>query len=135
MKRKRGLTYYRPLDKTISARRRPDGARGISSIRAWREDQVVANTRWLAENLKKFGCRYVQIDDGWQGVGRGMGENRNWYVTEKQKFPHGMKWLADTIRGGLQARHLADPLYHERYETLSVAAGPVPPPPRRNECL
>ena len=41
----------------------------------------------------------MQIDDGWQGVGHGNGENRDWYVTDKQKFPHGMKWLADYIRG------------------------------------
>ena len=36
-----------------------------------REEQVVQNTDWLAANLKKFGCEYVQIDDGWQGVGPG----------------------------------------------------------------
>ncbi|MBC7289685.1 MAG: alpha-galactosidase, partial [Armatimonadetes bacterium] len=59
---------------------------------------VVKNTDWLAENLKKFGLTYVQIDDGWQGVGHGSGENRDWFVTEPKKFPHGMKWLADYIR-------------------------------------
>ena len=32
-------------------------------------------------------------------MGQGDGENRDWYVTDKQKFPHGMKWLADYIRG------------------------------------
>ena len=63
-----------------------------------REGQVVQNTDWLAANLKQFGCQYVQIDDGWQGVGQGDGVNRDWYVTEKNKFPHGMKWLADYIR-------------------------------------
>ena len=59
---------------------------------------ITRNTDWLAANLKKFGCEYVQIDDGWQGVGNGDGENRDWYVTDPRKFPHGMKWLADYIR-------------------------------------
>ena len=98
MKQKRGLKYYRPLDKSISARAPAGWCSWYIFYQDVREDQIVANTRWLAENLKKFGCQYVQIDDGWQGVGRGMGENRDWYVTEKQKFPHGMKWLADAIR-------------------------------------
>jgi hypothetical protein len=98
MKQKRGLAYYRPLDKTISARAPAGWCSWYIFYQDVRKDQIVANTRWLAENLKKFGCQYVQIDDGWQGVGRGMGENRDWYVTEKQKFPHGMKWLADAIR-------------------------------------
>ena len=98
MKHERGLKYYRPLDKSISARAPAGWCSWYIFYQDVREDQIVANTRWVAKNLKKFGCQYVQIDDGWQGVGRGMGENRNWYVTEKQKFPHGMKWLADSIR-------------------------------------
>jgi len=61
------------------------------------EEEVMKNTEWLAKNLKQFGCEWVQIDDGWQGVGQGGGENRDWFVTTK-RFPHGMKWLADQIR-------------------------------------
>jgi hypothetical protein len=98
MKQTRGLDYYRPLDKSVSARAPAGWCSWYIFYQDVREDQIVANTRWLAENLKKFGCQYVQIDDGWQGVGRGMGENRDWYVTDKAKFPHGMKWLADAIR-------------------------------------
>ena len=97
MKTKRGLTYFRPLDKCVL----PAPAGWCSWYVFWqgiREEHVVQNTDWLAANLKKFGCQYVQIDDGWQGVGQGAGENRDWYVTEPKKFPHGMKWLADYIR-------------------------------------
>jgi alpha-galactosidase len=99
MKLKRGLACFRPLDKKAFSRAPAGWCSWYVFYQGIREDQVVQNTDWLAANLKKFGCRYVQIDDGWQGVGQGSGENRDWYVTEKHKFPHGMKWLADYIRG------------------------------------
>jgi hypothetical protein len=99
MKLKRGLTCFRPLDPNAFPRAPAGWCSWYVFWQGIREDQVVQNTDWLAANLKKFGCQYVQIDDGWQGVGQGNGENRDWYVTEKHKFPHGMKWLADYIRG------------------------------------
>ena len=99
MKLKRGLAYFRPLDQKAFSRAPAGWCSWYVFYQGIREDQVVQNTDWLAANLKKFGCQYVQIDDGWQGVGQGSGENRDWYVTEKHKFPHGMKWLADYIRG------------------------------------
>jgi hypothetical protein len=99
MKLKRGLACFRPLDKKAFTRAPAGWCSWYIFYQGVREDQVVQNTDWLAANLKKFGCQYVQIDDGWQGVGQGAGENRDWYVTEKHKFPHGMKWLADYIRG------------------------------------
>jgi hypothetical protein len=99
MKVQRGLAYFRPLDKTAFPRAPAGWCSWYVFWQGVREDQVVQNTDWLAANLKKFGCEYVQIDDGWQGVGEGGGENRDWHVTEKHKFPHGMKWLADYIRG------------------------------------
>lgn len=98
MKTKRGLTFFRPLDKSIFSRAPAGWCSWYIFWQGVREDQVTQNTDWLAANLKKFGCEFVQIDDGWQGVGQGMGENRDWHVTEKNKFPHGMKWLADYIR-------------------------------------
>ncbi len=99
MKKERGVKWFRPLDKSVF-KRAPAG--WCSWYIYWQgvtEQEVVKNTRWLAENLKQFGCEFVQIDDGWQGVGHGSGENRDWYVTEVGKFPHGMRWLAGYIRG------------------------------------
>jgi len=98
MKTERGLKWFKPLDRNAFGRA-PAG--WCSWYVYWQnitEDETIKNTDWLAKNLKPFGCEYVQIDDGWQGVGHGNGENRNWYVTEQNKFPHGMKWLADNIR-------------------------------------
>ena len=98
MKTKRGLPFFRPLEKSVFARAPAGWCSWYFFYQGIREEQVARNTDWLAANLKQFGCEYVQIDDGWQGVGQGDGVNRDWYVTEKNKFSHGMKWLADYIR-------------------------------------
>jgi hypothetical protein len=98
MKTKGGIPFFRPLKKSAFARAPGGWCSWYVFWQGIREEQVTQNTDWLAKNLKQFGCEYVQIDDGWQGVGQGDGINRNWYVTEKNKFPHGMKWLADYIR-------------------------------------
>ncbi|MCX7598787.1 MAG: NPCBM/NEW2 domain-containing protein [Armatimonadetes bacterium] len=98
MKTRRGVRWYRPITQS-AFKRAPAG--WCSWYIYWQgidEAEVVKNTDWMAENLKQFGLTFVQIDDGWQGVGYGGGENRDWYVTEPKKFPHGMKWLADYIR-------------------------------------
>jgi hypothetical protein len=57
----------------------------------------------IADNLKDFGARYVQIDDGWQGIGHGLGENRDWTTIDK-RFSGGMDKLAAYIKSlGLSA--------------------------------
>ena len=93
----RGIKYYTPLDKSVFKRAPAGWCSWYEYYQGISEDAIVANVKWLAKNLKPFGCDYVQIDDGWQGVGHGNGENRDWFVTDK-RFPHGMKWLADQIR-------------------------------------
>lgn len=60
------------------------------------EQEVVKNAEWMAKNLKQFGLEFIQIDDAWQGVGKGLGENRDWETIDT-RFPHGMRWLADQI--------------------------------------
>jgi hypothetical protein len=60
------------------------------------EEEVLRNTEFAARALKPYGMEYVQIDAGWF---RTYGE---WEGNER--FPHGMKWLADKIRShGLRA--------------------------------
>ena len=71
MKLKRGLAWFRPLDKKAFSRAPAGWCSWYVFWQGVREDQVVQNTDWLAASLKKFGCEYVQIDDGWQGVGQG----------------------------------------------------------------
>jgi hypothetical protein len=54
------------------------------------EEEVVANTGFAAKHLKQYGLEYIQIDEGFQ---RWHGD---WEGNER--FPHGMKWLASTIK-------------------------------------
>jgi hypothetical protein len=61
------------------------------------EDEVKRNADWIAQNLKDYGAVYVQIDDGWQGTGHGLGENRDWTTIDK-RFPGGMAALAAYIK-------------------------------------
>lgn len=54
------------------------------------EEEVLANLQYLAANKDTLPIEYVQIDDGYQS------EIGDW-LTPNDKFPHGMKWLADQI--------------------------------------
>ena len=56
------------------------------------EDDVLQNVRALSELRSRFPCDYVQVDDGYQA------EIGDWLVTNG-KFPRGMAWLAEHIRG------------------------------------
>lgn len=60
-------------------------------------DEVKRNTDWIAANLKEFGARYVQIDDGWQGLG-GRDGGRDWTHVNPDHFPNGMADLAAYIK-------------------------------------
>jgi alpha-galactosidase len=55
-----------------------------------REEDVLNNVRLLTEHRDALPVEYVQLDDGYQ-TGIGDWESIN------EKFPHGMKWLADRI--------------------------------------
>ncbi len=98
MRDERGLKYYRPLDRSIF-RRAPSG--WCSWYIYWTgvtEQEMVANTDWIQANLARFGATLVQLDDGWQGVGAGLGRNRDWTTICQRKFPSGLKALADHIK-------------------------------------
>ena len=53
------------------------------------EDEVVRNSEFASRILKPYGMEYMQIDEGYQ---QWHGE---WDGNDR--FPHGMKWLADRI--------------------------------------
>ena len=91
------VKYYRAIDKT----RFPLPPSGWCSwyfyYQEISEDEVKRNAQWIAENLKDYGARYVQVDDGWQGTGHGLGENRDWTTIDK-RFSGGMDNLASYIK-------------------------------------
>jgi hypothetical protein len=77
------------------------------------ESDVVRTTDWLAANLKPYGFKYVQIDDGYDAkknnnliyvkteefdAARKAAEH-NWITNwDKKKFPHGPQWIANYIK-------------------------------------
>lgn len=61
-------------------------------------EEVLTNARWIAKNLAPYGARFVQLDDGWQGKGRGGGENRDWTTIEGRFVKLGMPGLAKSIK-------------------------------------
>jgi hypothetical protein len=99
-----GIRHFAPIDKTQF----PVPPSGWCSWYYYYQDinadEVLANARWAAEHLRDFGFRYVQIDDGWQGVGHGMGENRDWTTIDERFRERSMVGLAAAIRElGLEA--------------------------------
>ncbi|MCL5670932.1 MAG: alpha-galactosidase, partial [Acidobacteria bacterium] len=60
------------------------------------EKDVLKNVQAIASYYKPFGLKYCLVDGGWQAEG-------DWNAWNN-KFPHGMKWLADQIHAhGLYA--------------------------------
>jgi hypothetical protein len=93
-----GVKYFRPIDKTLF----PLPPSGLCTWYYYYQDidenEVKLNAEWIAGNLRDYGARYVQIDDGWQGeTSEGRHGSRDWTTVDKA-FPHGMASLAATIR-------------------------------------
>lgn len=91
---------YSALENYAQATGALQKARTYSIINGWcswfytlskvSEDEVVTNTEFAAKHLKQFGLEYIQIDEGYQKW------HGDWEGNER--FPHGMKWLADKIK-------------------------------------
>jgi hypothetical protein len=77
------------------------------------ESDVVRNTDWLAANLKPYGFKYVQIDDGYdakkndnsiykndkESEAAKKAAEHNWITNwDKKKFPQGPQWIANYIK-------------------------------------
>ncbi len=57
------------------------------------QGSAITNAQWLAENLKKSGYKYFQIDEGYQYA-------RGEYATpDANLFPRGLGYVADSVRG------------------------------------
>jgi hypothetical protein len=61
-----------------------------------KEEDIVRNADWISAHLKAYGFQYVQLDDGYD---RGKNGEHSWIEKwDREKFPHGPKWLADYIK-------------------------------------
>jgi len=99
-----GVPFFSPIDKSVF----PVPPSGWCSWYYYYQEitpeEVLANARWIARHLRPYGARYVQVDDGWQGVGHGLGENRDWTTIDARFRELGMDGLAAEIRKlGLEA--------------------------------
>ena len=73
-----GIKYFQPIDKSKFQLPPSGWCSWYFYYQEINETEVKRNTDWIAENLKDYGAVYVQLDDGWQGTGHGLGENRDW---------------------------------------------------------
>jgi hypothetical protein len=92
-----GIKYFQPIDKSKFPHPPSGWCSWYFYYQEINEDEVKRNADWIAANLKDYGAVYVQIDDGWQGTGHGLGENRDW-TTINKRFPGGMDQLAAYIK-------------------------------------
>jgi hypothetical protein len=91
---------YTALEEYAGAAGSVNNARSHSIVNGWcswfytlanvSEDEVILNTEFASKHVKPFGLEYIQIDEGYQ---RWHGD---WEGNDR--FPHGMKWLADKIK-------------------------------------
>ncbi len=101
---KLGIKFYTPIDKTYFPLPPSGWCSWYYYYQEVNAEEVRKNARWIAENLKDYGAVYVQIDDGWQGTGHGLGENRDWTTVNERFLPEGMDGLASYIKSlGLKA--------------------------------
>ncbi len=91
------IKYFQPIDKTKFPLPPSGWCSWYFYYQEINEDEVKRNAAWIAENLKEYGAVYVQLDDGWQGTGHGLGENRDWTTIDK-RFSGGMNHLAAYIK-------------------------------------
>jgi len=61
------------------------------TLDAFDENEILSNAEFAAKELKSYGLEYIQIDEGFQTA------HGEWQGNEK--FPHGLKWLCDRIKG------------------------------------
>ncbi|PZE22144.1 chitobiase/beta-hexosaminidase C-terminal domain-containing protein [Paenibacillus xerothermodurans] len=58
------------------------------------EDRMVANTEWIANNMKDFGYEYICLD-GW--INDGTDHNENGYVVRYKKWIHDFAYWANYV--------------------------------------
>jgi hypothetical protein len=90
-----GITYYRPIDKTHFPLPPSGWCTWYYYYYDVTADEVKRNAKWISDNLKDYGARIVQIDDGWQ---RGPDSTRDWTRLHKGYFPNGMANIAAFIK-------------------------------------
>jgi hypothetical protein len=91
-----GVPYFVPFDDSYFSRPPMVWSSWTSYYDGVKEEDIVRNADWIATHLKPYGFQYVQLDDGYD---RGKNGEHYWIEGwDREKFPHGPKWLADYIK-------------------------------------
>jgi len=91
-----GVPFYVPFDDAYFSKAPAVWCSWTSYYSEVREEDIVRNADWIADNLKPYGFEYVQIDDGYD---RGKQGEHYWIEKwDRAKFPHGPEWLANYIK-------------------------------------
>ena len=94
-----GKDIYSALEEYASVMGRINTARTTSIVNGWcnwfftyehiTEEEVIRNAEFASRVLKPYGMEYIQVDEGYQ-LWHGDWDGND-------RFPHGMKWLAERI--------------------------------------
>ena len=96
-KEKLNIKFFKPINKSFFKLPPSGWCSWTYYYQEINEQEFEKNAAWLAANLRDFGATYFQLDDGWQGVGHGSGNNRDWTTIDK-RFPRGMAALAQKVK-------------------------------------
>lgn len=92
----KGLEYFEPWTYNIKEGSVAGWCSWFAFFNKVTEEDIHRTADMLSEVLVPFGLEYMQIDDGYQQVP--IGEPERW-LNANEKFPAGMKALADYIHG------------------------------------
>lgn len=98
--KKYGITYA-PINKDITFKKPPVGWMTWYAVKFnASEKTVLENTKWMAENLKKYGAETVWVDWEWyhkdlKGV---RDDGTDTFHPDKEKYPNGLRFVSDEIR-------------------------------------
>ncbi len=64
------------------------------------EEKVLKNAKWMSENLKDFGANCVWVDWEWghKDFSGSRTDGTDIFNPDKEKYPHGLKYVSDKIR-------------------------------------
>ena len=92
---------YAPINKDVTFKKPPVGWMTWYSVMFdASEKTVLENTKWLSENLKKYGAETIWVDWEWYHKDKtGIREDGcDTFNPDKEKYPNGLKYVSDEIR-------------------------------------
>ena len=92
---------YAPINKNATFKKPPVGWMTWYSVMfEASEKTVLENTKWLSENLKKYGAETIWVDWEWYHKDKtGIRDDGcDTFNPDKEKYPNGLKYVSDEIR-------------------------------------